>query len=131
MNELTDYYSKRDENERLFRDNAHKIEWLTTIKYLEKYIPANAKILDCCAGTGRYSFWLAQNGFHVTAGDIMQKHIEHMRLDKRAHLLDDILLCDALDMSDLRTIVLMSFYAWGLITIYMRNTNAKGQLANA
>lgn len=102
MNELTDYYSKRDENERLFRDNAHKIEWLTTIKYLEKYIPANAKILDCCAGTGRYSFWLAQNGFHVTAGDIMQKHIEHMRLDRRAHLLDDILFCDALDMSDLK-----------------------------
>lgn len=102
MNELFDYYCKYDENGRLFSDNAHKIEWLTTLKYLIKYIPAGSKIFDCCAGTGRYSFWLAENGFDVTAGDLMQRHVDYMKLDKRAHLLTDISLCNALDMSEIR-----------------------------
>ncbi|MCL1964805.1 MAG: methyltransferase domain-containing protein [Firmicutes bacterium] len=102
MHSLVEYYCQYDEDQRLFRDNAHKIEWLTTIKYLNKYLPACSNVFDCCAGTGRYSFWLAENGFEVTAGDLMQKHIDYMKSDERASLLKDIFLCNALDMSEVK-----------------------------
>jgi SAM-dependent methyltransferase len=101
MSSLIDYYNSSDENGRLYKDNGHQIEWLTTIKYLEKYIPAGAKIFDCCAGTGRYSFWLAERGFEVTAGDLIEKHVELMRTSSTTDLLKDIVVCDVLNMPDI------------------------------
>ena len=101
MSILTDYYEKYDEYGRLFKDKAHRIEYLTTLKYLNKYIPAKAIVLDCCAGTGTYAFWLAENGFEVTATDLTKKHIDIMKYDKRANMLKDIFQHNALDMSEI------------------------------
>lgn len=101
MNELFDYYNSYDEHNRLERENAHKIEKVTTQIYLEKTLPTNATILDCCAGTGEYSFWLAQKGHKVLAGDIMPKHVDIMKASPKASLLKDIFTINVLDMSQL------------------------------
>ncbi|MDD4264735.1 MAG: hypothetical protein PHI65_09755 [Firmicutes bacterium] len=52
-------YESIDEERRLSVDKAHLVEYLTTVRYFEKLFPRGAKILDACAGTGIYSFYLA------------------------------------------------------------------------
>lgn len=60
--EVKKYYDDYDEDSRLVKDNAHSIEFITTIKYLDKYINNNHKVLEVWAGTGRYSFYYAEKG---------------------------------------------------------------------
>ncbi len=75
MSDLLKYYENYDEDNRFDKDNAHKIEFLTTIDTLKYYIKQKSKILDLGAGTGVYSIYYAQKGHNVTAIDINLKHI--------------------------------------------------------
>lgn len=76
--EVKKYYAEYDEENRLIKDNAHKIEFITTTTYLNKYIKKGSKILDVGAGTGRYSFYYYEQGFDVTALELCEKHINIM-----------------------------------------------------
>lgn len=76
---IIDYYNGYDEEGRLFRDNAHKTEWMTSMHYFKKLFRMNASILDGCAGTGNYAFPLAKLGYQVTAGDIVPNNVEIIR----------------------------------------------------
>ena len=125
MNELFDYYNSYDEHNRLERDNAHKIEKVTTQIYLEKTLPTNATILDCCAGTGEYSFWLAQKGHKVLAGDIMPKHVDIMKASPKASLLKDIFTINVLDMSQLSDSSFDVVLCMDCFTIHMTNVIEK------
>lgn len=53
-----------------------KIEFITTTRIFEELINTKSNILDCAAGTGIYSFWLADQGHLVTATDITPRHIK-------------------------------------------------------
>lgn len=53
--EIINYYKAYDEDGRLFRNNSHKIEWLTSMHYLKKFIKEGAFLLDGCAGTSLHS----------------------------------------------------------------------------
>ena len=59
---IRSYYESYGDEGRLFRDKAHLSEYLTTIRYFEQLFKPNSYILDACAGTGRYSFYLADKG---------------------------------------------------------------------
>jgi len=98
MYDLLDFYDNYDEDSRLHKDNGHKLEWLTTVKYFKELIPKGSKILDCCAGTGQYSFWLGENGFEVTAGDVVPKHVEIMKASYMSKNLSDIYCGNVLEM---------------------------------
>jgi 2-polyprenyl-3-methyl-5-hydroxy-6-metoxy-1,4-benzoquinol methylase len=99
-NELMEFYNTYDEENRLAKDNFHRIEYITNIHYIEKYCLQNSIILDACAGTGRYAFYLAQNGYKVTAGDIVPLHVDNIKLkNKENNLLKEIKINDVLDMS--------------------------------
>ena len=52
MNEnyIEQYYNDCDEGGRLKIDQVHKIEYQTTLHFLEKYLPKGCSVLDCCAG---------------------------------------------------------------------------------
>jgi hypothetical protein len=51
---LTNYYNKFNEDKRL--DSRHgQVEFITSMKYIHKYLNKNDKIIDIGAGTGRYS----------------------------------------------------------------------------
>lgn len=85
MENIIEYYKGYDEEGRLQRDNVHRIEWLTTIRYLEKYIKPNSLILDGCAGTGNYAFKLAELGHQVIAADIVPHNVEIISEKQRAN----------------------------------------------
>ena len=98
--ELKDYYTlMSNEDERFSRDKAHTIEYLTTMRYLEKHLPKRCKVLDCSAASGAYSFLLAKIGYEVTAGDLVERHIDELRKKNKNGLLKDIYLGSVLDLS--------------------------------
>ena len=67
---LKNYYETHEENSRL-RSRHGSVEFLTTVKYVEKYLKPGMKILEIGAGTGIYSHYFAQNGYSVDAVEIM------------------------------------------------------------
>lgn len=61
------YYENYSEDTRLIKDKTHQVEFDTTVNILDKMINASSSILDVGAGTGRYSFYLAEKGHQVYA----------------------------------------------------------------
>ena len=75
--ELEQYYNKFCEDKRLTRRHGN-VEYVTSMKYIHKYLedmPAKAKILDIGAGTGRYSVALANEGYDVTAVELVKYNL--------------------------------------------------------
>ena len=72
---LTEYYSCYDEDARL-RSKHGMVEFLTTMRYIEKYLCPGASILEIGAGTGRYSHALAQRGYTVDAVELVEHNID-------------------------------------------------------
>lgn len=74
--ELEKYYNKFCEDKRLTRKYA-QVEFLTSMKYIHEYLEdnVNAKILDVGAGTGRYSVKLANEGYDVTAIELVKHNL--------------------------------------------------------
>lgn len=72
---LTEYYSGYDEDSRL-RSKHGMVEFLTTMRYIEKYLQPGMKILEIGAATGRYSHALAQKGYEVDAVELVQHNID-------------------------------------------------------
>ena len=79
MTELEEYYNKFNEEKRL--NSRHgQVEFRTSMKYIHQYInpkiPSNEfKILDIGAGTGRYSVALAEEGYDVTAVELVKYNL--------------------------------------------------------
>jgi len=97
--QIKSYYENYDEDGRLFRDNAHQVEYLTTIRYFDRLFTPGSRILDACAGTGRYSFYLAEKGHTVTACDLVKHNVNIIKAKQSADMLADIAACDVLDLS--------------------------------
>lgn len=89
MEDIIKYYDDYDEDKRLDRTNFHKLEYLTTIRFLDKFLKPNSKVLDLCAGTGKYSFYLESKGHSVTAVDIVPRFVEIMK-EKKVNLSSNI-----------------------------------------
>ncbi|MCL2702629.1 MAG: class I SAM-dependent methyltransferase [Defluviitaleaceae bacterium] len=99
MENVIQFYENYDEDGRLFRDKAHLPEYLTTVYYFDRLFTPGSRILDVCAGTGRYSFYLADKGHHVTACDIVEHYVNIIKSKPNADKLTDIAVCNALDLS--------------------------------
>ena len=76
---IIESYENYREEDRLSSNNARKIEFLTTVRVLDKLLEGKKTILDCAAGTGKYSFYFADMGYTVTATDITPRHIDIIR----------------------------------------------------
>lgn len=76
MTELEQYYNKFNEEKRLSSRHG-QVEYITTMKYIHKYLEdmSQAAILDIGAGTGRYSVALAQEGYDVTAVELVKYNL--------------------------------------------------------
>ena len=76
MNEenLIKYYNKFNEDKRLTRRHG-MVEFITSMKYIHEYLKPNNKILDIGAGTGAYSIPLSNEGYSVTAIELVKHNL--------------------------------------------------------
>lgn len=72
---LTHYYSGYDEESRLLSRHG-SVEYLTTMRYIEKYLRPEMRVLEIGAATGRYSHALARQGYQVDAVELVQHNID-------------------------------------------------------
>lgn len=86
MTELELYYNKFNEEKRL--DSRHgQVEFVTSMKYIHKYLEeleqqkpkSMIQILDVGAATGRYSVPLAEEGYDVTAVELVKHNLARLK----------------------------------------------------
>ena len=75
LNVLTEYYGNYDEDQRLVSRHG-SVEYLTTMRYVEKYLRPGMRVLEIGAATGRYSHALARQGYRVDAVELIPHNIE-------------------------------------------------------
>ena len=79
LEQIRKTYELFDEDSRLSRSKAARVEFLTTVRYIEKYIRPGAKILDVGAGAGEYSLHFARKGYCVSALELSPANIAAFR----------------------------------------------------
>ena len=75
---LIDFYNNYDEDKRLALKHG-SVEFLTTMRYINKYIRPGHRVLEIGAGTGRYSHALARQGYSVDAVELVQHNMNVFR----------------------------------------------------
>ena len=96
---LSAYYQNYDEDGRLASRHG-SVEFLTTMRYIEKYLSDWAMIIEIGAGTGRYSHALAQMGYAVDAVELTECNIEVFRRNTLPDEPVTVRQGDARDLSD-------------------------------
>lgn len=96
---VQEVYRRFDEDSRLNKSQAARVEFLTTVKYIEKYLTPGAKILDIGAGAGEYSLYFARKGYHVSALELADANIAAFRTKMTADDQIDLIQGNALDLS--------------------------------
>ncbi|MBN2084063.1 MAG: methyltransferase domain-containing protein [Anaerolineales bacterium] len=78
---VKNYYTGtvRKEWNRLIRSPYFKLEFDTTMHFLEKYLPKKGRILDAGGGPGRYTVELAKRGYRMTLLDLTPANLEFAR----------------------------------------------------
>lgn len=99
---LTNYYSNYDEQNRLSSRHG-QVEFLTTVKYIEKYLFKGAKIIEIGAGTGRYSHYFAQKGYNVDAVELIEHNIGIFKSHIAQHESVTITQGNAMDLKDFKS----------------------------
>ncbi|MDR1026410.1 MAG: class I SAM-dependent methyltransferase [Lactobacillus sp.] len=95
---LKKYYDNYDEESRLLKKSGVP-EFVTTIKYVDKYLKNGDRILEIGAGTGRYSHYFAQKGFEVEAVELVQSNIDVFNKNTRPEENINVRQGNALDLS--------------------------------
>ena len=72
---LENYYTGYDEDGRL-RSKHGMVEFLTTMRYVQRYLWPGMRIMEIGAATGRYSHELARQGYWVDAVELLEHNIE-------------------------------------------------------
>lgn len=98
FSELNAYYENYDEDGRL-RSRHGTVEFLTTMRYIEKYITPDARVCEIGAGTGRYSHALAESGYTVDAVELIPHNIEIFRANTKPGERVTVTQGDARDLS--------------------------------
>ena len=92
-------YDIFNEDSRLNHSKAARVEFLTTVRYIEKYLKTGDKILDIGAGAGEYSLYFARNGYEVAALELTDANIAAFRKKLMPEDKIDLVQGNALDLS--------------------------------
>ena len=92
-------YDIFNEDSRLNHSKAARVEFLTTVRYIEKYLKTGDKILDIGAGAGEYSLYFARNGYEVSALELTDANIAAFRKKLMPEDKIDLVQGNALDLS--------------------------------
>lgn len=96
---INDYYNNYEEDIRLIKDKTHKLEFITTTKYIEKYLKSGDRILEIGAGTGRYSIYYAEKGYQIDAVELVQKNLDILKSKITKDMKINAIKGNALDLS--------------------------------
>ena len=96
---VQEVYRRFDESSRLTKSKAARVEFLTTVKYIEKYLTSGARILDVGAGAGEYSLHFARKGYQVSALELADANIATFRAKMTDDDQIDLVQGNALDLS--------------------------------
>jgi 2-polyprenyl-3-methyl-5-hydroxy-6-metoxy-1,4-benzoquinol methylase len=105
---IKEFYTSqvRQEWRRLIKNAYHRLEFETTLHYLDKYLPQRGLILDAGGGPGRYTLELAKKGYEVTLLDATQANLDFAKRQIRRHGLQarvrEITLGSIVDLSRFR-----------------------------
>lgn len=75
---VKNYYNSYKEEERFSKPH-RKVEFLTTINYIEKFAKKGCKLVELGAGTGAYSIYLANRGYKVDAVEMSEHNLEMLK----------------------------------------------------
>jgi ubiquinone/menaquinone biosynthesis C-methylase UbiE len=83
---LADFYSGDEEENRLLTPHG-RVEYLTTMRFIEKYLQPGMTVLEVGAGTGRYSLPLAER-VSVTAVELLPHNVAQLtaKVTDRHHI---------------------------------------------
>ena len=96
---VQEVYQRYNEETRLNKSRAARVEFLTTVRYIEKYLTPGAKILDAGAGAGEYSFYFARKGYEVSALELADANIAAFRAKMTDDDSIDLVQGNAMDLS--------------------------------
>ena len=68
-------YELFNEDSRLNRSQAARVEFLTTTRYIDRYLKPGMRLLDIGAGAGEYSLYYARQGYEVCALELSPANI--------------------------------------------------------
>ena len=91
-------YDIFDEEHRL-SSKAARVEFRTTVKYIEKYLKPGMKILDIGAGAGEYSLYFAEKGYEVSALELADNNIAAFKRRIKPEHKIDLIQGNAVDLS--------------------------------
>jgi len=92
-------YELFQEDRRLTWSQAARVEFLTNVRYIERYLKPGSRILDIGAGTGAYSLHFAQQGFSVSALELADENLRVFRQKITPNCPIDLVQGTALDLS--------------------------------
>ena len=95
---LVDYYTNYNEDSRLVSRHG-SVEFLTTMRYVERYIKPGDHVLEIGAATGRYSHTLARKGYTVDAVELVEHNIDIFRQNTQPNEIVTITQGNAMDLS--------------------------------
>lgn len=100
MDYINDFYNSVNEDERLMSRHG-QVEYITTQKYIHDFLRGieQPKILEVGAGTGRYSIALAQEGYAVTAVELVKHNIDVLKSKLVGNEPIEVMEGNALDLS--------------------------------
>ena len=92
-------YEIFEEDARLNWSQSARVEFLTTVRYIEKYLRPGMKILDIGAGAGEYSLYLAEKDFEVNALELSDTNIKAFRKKLKDDINLNLIQGNAIDLS--------------------------------
>lgn len=81
------------------KTKAARVEFINTVKYIEKYLKPGDKILDIGAGAGEYSIYFANKGYEVDALELSDRNIEDFKAKINPAMMLTLTQGNALDLS--------------------------------